>query len=95
MEQEVFKGSDNLIRTVTLKTQAGIRRRSVQKLYLLDEAQCKEVQSEDNKSKELQVEELSSQSVVDRSNLDTSCQGGEDVRFSCYGRKLKLRNKKQ
>lgn len=39
--QEVHKGSDNLIRTVTLKTKAGIRKRFVQNLYLLEEPNLK------------------------------------------------------
>ena len=63
LEQEVHKGSDNLIRTVTLKTKAGIRRRSVQRLYLLEEAQSKEVQSKEAQFKEVQSKEVQSKEV--------------------------------
>ena len=44
-----------------MKTKAGRRKRSVQKLYLLEDVQSKQVQSEDYQSKDVQIEELSSE----------------------------------
>ena len=36
--EEIYQGKDGLVRTATLQTKMGKRRRSVQKLYLLEEA---------------------------------------------------------
>ncbi|CAB3984427.1 Hypothetical predicted protein [Paramuricea clavata] len=55
------QGSDNLIRTVTLKTKSGIRITPVQKLYLLEEAQTKEPAT---------VEETTSQSEPSQSSTN-------------------------
>ena len=35
--EEIYQGKDGLVRTATLQTKMGKRRRSVQKLYLLEE----------------------------------------------------------
>jgi hypothetical protein len=91
--QEVHKGSDNLIRTVTLKTKAGIRKRPVQKLYLLEEAYSTNLLEEsegkeeskvieENKAKEeLKTEENKTlQHGTKTKRFDTSCQGRDDVR---------------
>jgi hypothetical protein len=58
--ENVHKGSDNLIRTVTLRTKSGIRRRPVQKLYLL------EVQTEEPAT----VEETTSHSEPSQSSTN-------------------------
>jgi hypothetical protein len=79
--QEVHKGSDNLIRTITLKTKAGIRKRPVQKLYLLEEAdftnlhEASKVKEENNAKEELETEENKKTRC-----FDTSCQGRDNAR---------------
>ena len=49
------------VHNISLKTKAGSRKRSVQKLYLLEDVQSKQVQSEDYQSKDVQIEELPSE----------------------------------
>ena len=92
--QEVHKGSDNLIRTVTLETKSGIRRRSVQKLYLLEEAvHLRQGASQVNEERKTEPASSSASEAKERNQIpkftsddgvwkdsDTSCQGRENVR---------------
>ena len=85
--EKVHKGSDNLIRTVTLKTKSGIRRRPVQKLYLLEEVQTEEPATvEETTSQSEPSQSSTNEARRDGCNIDTSCQGGENVRFTRSGR---------
>ena len=91
---EVHKGSDKHIRTVTLKTKSGIRRRSVQKLYLLEEAahlrQGTSQVDEERKTEPASspVSEAKERNEIPKftsddgvwKDSDTSCQGRENVR---------------
>ena len=49
------------VHNISLKTKAGRRKPSVQKVYLLEDVQSKQVQSEDYQSKDVQIEELPSE----------------------------------
>ncbi|XP_028412339.1 uncharacterized protein LOC114535156 [Dendronephthya gigantea] len=102
--QEVHMGKDGLIRTATLQTKSGQRRRSVQKLYLLEEARSVEEdlrnmeKVEQSQSLEIAPEicdqKIQKQAVQRKKlgnvpNLDTKCQGGQNVKYSRFGRVIK------
>ena len=95
--EEIHKGKDGLIRTVTIRTKSGRRRRSVQKLYLLEEAHSGEKdkknddeqleQSTDSKiAPELPYERVQNQKAETEQNFDTKRQGGENVKTMKYTR---------
>jgi hypothetical protein len=72
--EQIQQGKDGLIRTVILRTKSGQRRRPVQKLYLLEEAQ------------DMKNNERLQQEPVTEQNFDTKRQGGENVETIKYTR---------
>lgn len=95
--KEIHKGKDGLIRTVTLRTK--LARPSVQKLYLLEEAHSVEEDlrnkeklehsqslgiKPENCCEKIQKQVVEEQKTENEQDLDTKCQGGENVKYTRF-----------